>query len=87
MDFISDFSDKEEGCGTLPIEHIKVEVDENENLAEDFMVEGESGSDKNDNERVENIQCTPDIFMFPEASEPDPIETVDCEEENVNAFM
>lgn len=84
---ISDCSDKEEECGILPIEHIKVEVDENENLAEDVMVEAEeSGHDNNDSERVENIQCTPDIFMFPDSIVPDPIETVDCEEDNVNAF-
>lgn len=86
---ISDFSDKEDECGTLPIEHIKVEVDENENLAEDVVVdeEEESGHNNNGNEKVvENIQCTPDIFMFPESSEPDPIETVDCEDDNVNAF-
>lgn len=69
----------------LPIEHIKVEVDENANLAEDLMVEDESDGNK-EQERVENIQCTPDICMFPESSEPDPMETVDCEEYN-NSFM
>ncbi|XP_054281978.1 uncharacterized protein LOC128999464 [Macrosteles quadrilineatus] len=80
-------TDKSEDNGSMHIEHIKVEMGENEDfdftkesVEEGISLEG-SGDSQEREEEVESIQCTPDILAYPERGEPYPIEMVNCEME------
>lgn len=84
FDFHTDTSDIVEK-DSAPVEHMKVEVDQNENIALETLEEEEGGESMEEN--IESIQCTPDISVYPEKGEPFPIEMVNCENDDINACL